>query len=545
MPKLSYTDNNASPGEKDPAKRAYKGKSLIDFPDDFCIVALETTGFSPQYDDIIEISALRIRGGQAVDAFSTFVKPRMVASFFNLIKQPKKVDAKITLQTGITNEMLAAAPTLDVVIPSVCNFIGADILVGSNIGTDINFIYDAALSVQGRYFLNDYIDILRIARKIYPERSLNRLCDVADAVGLSPRQYHRTLDDCRTVFECFCAMRNCAAQNVTINLVGRRSHKSTSRSSLNPGSEKTAPVQGDRKGKSLIDFPNNYCVVDLETTGLSPEYDEIIEISALRVRSGLVVDSFSTLVKPRRKITAKITSITGITNDMVASAPMLADVLPAACTFIGNDTLIGSNVGFDVSFLYNAVQSVQGGYFSNDYIDTVRIARKVFPELPHHRLCDVAAAVGVSPKRYHRALDDCQTTFECFSAMRDLVIQNEGIEAFTRKHHFYTKPDLRTITAENTVFDETHPLFGKHCVFTGALQKMTRTDAAQLVVNVGGICDNNITKKTNFLILGNNDYCKSITDGKSSKQKKAEEYKQNGLDIEVIPEDVFYDMLGE
>lgn len=310
------------------------------------------------------------------------------------------------------------------------------------------------------------------------------------------------------------------------------------------------------KGKSLVAFPDDFCVVDLETTGLSPDYDDIIEISALRVRGGQVVDSFSTLVKPLvssffdlikipRKIDAEITSLTGITNKMLASAPTLDKVLPTACDFIGNDVLVGSNVGFDVNFLYDAVLSIQEGYFSNDYIDTVRIARRVFPELTHHRLCDIAEAVGVSPKRYHRALDDCQTTFECFSAMRDLVIQNEGIEAFTRKHHFYTKPDLRTITAENTVFDETHPLFGKHCVFTGALQKMTRTDAAQLVVNVGGICDNNVTKKTNFLILGNNDYCKSITDGKSSKQKKAEEYKQNGLDIEVIPEDVFYDMLGE
>ena len=338
----------------------------------------------------------------------------------------------------------------------------------------------------------------------------------------------------------------------------------------------------EHKGKSLIAFPDDFCVVDLETTGLSPDYDDIIEISALRVRGGQVVDSFSTLVKPLvssffdlikiprkidaeitslvkpllsplfnlikipRRIDAKITSLTGITNKMLASAPTLADVLPAACDFIGNDILVGSNVGFDVNFLYKAVRSVQGRYFSNDYVDTVRIARIVFPALPHHRLCDVAAAVGIFPKQYHRALDDCQTTFECFRAMHDRVVQNEGMEAFIRRWDpLYKVPDLRTITAQTTVFDETHPLFGKRCAFTGLLKKMTNVDAAQLIVNAGGICDNNVTMRTNFLILGNNDHLKpAIKDGKSVKQRKAEDYKQRGLDIEVIPEEILYNMLG-
>ena len=72
---------------------------------------------------------------------------------------------------------------------------------------------------------------------------------------------------------------------------------------------------------------------------------------------------------------------------------------------------------------------------------------------------------------------------------------------------------------------------------------MSRRDAAQFVVDFGGICDEGITKKTNYLILGNNDYCKTIKDGKSTKHKKAEQYKLNGYDIEIISEDVFYNMI--
>ena len=105
--------------------------------------------------------------------------------------------------------------------------------------------------------------------------------------------------------------------------------------------------------------------------------------------------------------------------------------------------------------------------------------------------------------------------------------------------------DVSKITSENDSFDETHPLYRKRCVFTGALERMSRLDAAQLVANVGGIPENNVTKKTNYLILGNNDYNPILRGAKSGKQKKAEEYKLSGCDIEIIPESVFYEMLEQ
>ena len=314
-------------------------------------------------------------------------------------------------------------------------------------------------------------------------------------------------------------------------------------------SEKSKRTKREHKGKSLIAFPSDFCVVDLETTGFSPQYNEIIEFAALRVRDGRVVDSLSSLIKPSRKVSADVTELCGITNDMLSSSPAPRDFLPLAHSFIGSDIIVGHNVGFDINFLYDNFAAILSTPFSNNYIDTARIARKLFPDLQNYRLKSVAEAVGFSQSTFHRSLDDCQTAFECFTAMRDRVSQSVGIDAFVsgffKSSETHTKLDLHTITAENTAFDETHPLFGKRCVFTGALDRMTRSEAAQLVVNVGGICDNNVTKKTNFLILGNNDYCKSITDGKSTKQKKAEAYKQSGIDIEVIPEDVFYDMLVE
>lgn len=94
-------------------------------------------------------------------------------------------------------------------------------------------------------------------------------------------------------------------------------------------------------------------------------------------------------------------------------------------------------------------------------------------------------------------------------------------------------------------FDENHPLFGKVCVFTGTLEKMQRKEVMQLVADLGGIPGDNITKKTNYLVLGNNDYCKTIKDGKSTKQKKAEKLILDGADLQIIPEEVFYELVLE
>ena len=109
----------------------------------------------------------------------------------------------------------------------------------------------------------------------------------------------------------------------------------------------------------------------------------------------------------------------------------------------------------------------------------------------------------------------------------------------------YEKKKLRAadIVGDESKFDEDNPLFGRVCVFTGALESFTRREAMQLVADLGGECGDNITQKTNFLVLGNNDYCASIKGGKSNKQKKAESLIAKGADLQIISESAFLDML--
>lgn len=298
----------------------------------------------------------------------------------------------------------------------------------------------------------------------------------------------------------------------------------------------------EHKGESIIAFPVDYTVVDLETTGLDPYFDTIIEISALRVRANKIVDTLSTLVKPMWEVSEFITGLTGITNEMLADAPMLKEVLPAVREFIGDDIIVGHNVNFDVNFLYDVCLDILGTPFSNNFLDTLRLSRKALPDLAHHRLDDVAQALGIVAEGHHRALSDCKTTFNCYLALEERIHNSIGIDSFIESFSL-KKYDLRTIHSDKAEFDETHPLYGKRCTFTGTLERMARSDAAQIVTDFGGICDNGVTKKTNYLILGNNDYCNAIKGGKSNKQKKAEAYKLDGLDIEIIPENVFYDMI--
>lgn len=289
------------------------------------------------------------------------------------------------------------------------------------------------------------------------------------------------------------------------------------------------------KGKSLYTDISNYTVIDLETTGFVPEYCDIIEFGALRVRDGQVVAEFQQLCDPGYEIDDFITAKTGISTKMLAGMPAPDSVIDSFLDFIGDDVLVGHNVNYDINFLYD----VSAGRLSNDFVDTLRYARHYLRDLKHHRLADLATHFEIHVPNAHRAIADCNTTKHVYESLLPFLRE---LGPYKKKR--YKKENFLELKAEGEL-DPTHPFFEKTCVFTGTLERMVRREAAQLVVNCGGICENSVTKRTNFLILGNNDYCKSIKDGKSSKHKKAESLSLAGQDIEIIPESVFYELVED
>lgn len=292
-------------------------------------------------------------------------------------------------------------------------------------------------------------------------------------------------------------------------------------------------------------FPTEYVMIDTETTGFSSKYDSMLELSAVKVRNGEILDEFHSFVAYNDYIPEFITELTGITNDMLAGAPPEHEAAMRFKEFIGDSVIVGFNTRFDIGFVDEALSYTYGITLDNSYVDVLRYARKLYPDLEHHRLKDMADLFHIERDKEHRSSHDCLTTIKVFEELRKVAIERNGsIEEFLKSiKYVHKKLDARTLSATNEDFDITHPLYNKSCVFTGTLERMQRKEAMQAVLDVGGKVENQVTNKTNYLILGNNDYCSSIKDGKSSKQKKAESLMLKGNDISIIPESVFYEML--
>lgn len=293
------------------------------------------------------------------------------------------------------------------------------------------------------------------------------------------------------------------------------------------------------KGSSILDLPSDYVVIDLETTGLSPDYSEIIELAAIKVENNQIVDKYQQLVKPDEEIDEFITSITGITNEMVKDAPKINEVLDKYLEFIGDATILGHNVSFDVNFVFDNALNCYDKTFSNDYIDTMRISRKLFKEERHHRLQDLIKRFELGGSQEHRALSDCDYTKKTYDWMVNYISQNsiDTKELFKKRDHNHNYKDLQATVTE---FDEDNPFYQKTVVFTGKLEKYSRKDAAQIVLNCGGEFKDSVAKDVNYLVVGDTDFRE-----RTSKMDKAYALKEKGFDIEVNPESMFYQMLEE
>lgn len=309
----------------------------------------------------------------------------------------------------------------------------------------------------------------------------------------------------------------------------------------------------EKKGESYIGFPSEYCIVDIETTGLSPEWDHIIEIGAIKYSEGHAKAEFQSLVQPPEWcingdnetpffVDEYITELTGITNDMLRTAPQPAEAIKAFANFLEGNIIVGYNVNFDINFLYDAYIAQFDCPLMNSYIDVYRMARKLYPHLGQYRLCEMAEHLGYANEQQHRALSDCLMTAFCYEKFySEALKQYKSIELFVMAFQ-------RTLRASEIQGDEAFrnidsPLYNQRCVFTGKLEKFTRKEAMQIVADLGGINEDNVTRGTNYLILGNNEYQSSIKNGKSAKQKKAEMRKLAGQNIEILSETAFYDML--
>lgn len=356
-----------------------------------------------------------------------------------------------------------------------------------------------------------------------------------------------------------------------------------------PSYEKTTEKTTRLKGESLLDFPSNFTVIDIETTGLMPTYCEIIEIGAVKVRNWEIVDTFQALIYPildydsykeeiindyedddiydeddydedddcpdellndlENYIPYKIEEMTGLTiYDLITKGEQIDKVLEDFHNFIGdNEIIMAHNANFDINFIYDNLLSIHNKHFNNDFIDTLRLSKRLFPDFENHKLKTLVSNLNLDVTVSHRSIDDCFTCFEVYKKCHEHVTSNflsvqEWLNSLKKNYSQPSKQVIIPTSSEN--FDKESIIFDKVCVMTGALSNgMHKKEVMQAIVNLGGHVADNVTKKTEVLIVGQETYDDYLKGIKTGKLKKASELIEKGQEILIISESDFFELI--
>lgn len=185
-----------------------------------------------------------------------------------------------------------------------------------------------------------------------------------------------------------------------------------------------------------------FVVFDIETTGLSSANDRITEIGAVKIVDGAIVDRFSRLIDPERKLSPKIIELTGITDEMLAGKPKIEEVLPEFMNFVGDAMFVAHNSDFDTGFIKVNCERL-GLAYNTKAIDTVSVSRALLTDLKSHRLNVVAKKLGIKLENHHRAVDDAQATAEIFLRFLEMF-KEQGVITLDQVNQKFVDTDHKT-----------------------------------------------------------------------------------------------------
>lgn len=317
-------------------------------------------------------------------------------------------------------------------------------------------------------------------------------------------------------------------------------------------SEESLPDQADAQVPAE-DFSNvsEYVVIDFETTGIDLRNLEVIQIGALKIKDGVVVDQFSSYVKPLYGLTAGAQKINHITLDDVKDAPLLRDVLPDLLRFIGSDLLVGYNIArFDAKILKRDVQRELGLSLSNSLVDVMTMARSALPKDPDYKLVTICEHLGVPVVNAHDATADCRMTYQCFEILtRQRNIKYNAIcisdltvpapAAHQKEEEATEKSRFEKIKTACDSFS----IQGKSFCLSGTFQMGSKEEISSLIVSHGGVILNGVSRKIDYLIVGSRESLKWKYGNYGTKVVKACDMIDQGYQIEIVEESVLSDYL--
>ena len=174
-----------------------------------------------------------------------------------------------------------------------------------------------------------------------------------------------------------------------------------------------------------VNLDSDFVVFDIETTGLNPRNDDIIEIGAVKVSNKKVVDSFSTFVHTDRKLPSKIIELTSITDEMLEGQPSIQDVLPAFLDFAKDSVLVAHNAKFDVGFIKEKTKVYLNKNYEPPVLDTLELSKALIKDIKNHRLNTLTKKLGISLLNHHRAVDDANATAQLFIILISKLSERE------------------------------------------------------------------------------------------------------------------------
>lgn len=286
-----------------------------------------------------------------------------------------------------------------------------------------------------------------------------------------------------------------------------------------------------------IPTPIDYIVLDTETTGFSPTHDDIVEIGAIKVSNGIVIDEYHTYCKPFKSI--KNSEFHGVTNEMVENYKYSKDYMPELFAFIGKLPILIYNAQFDTAMLNVQLDN----NFKNKVIDVLKIA-KTYEIRDDYKLEHIKPTIGID-NRSHNAVNDCHTTNAYFMQLVEkykietvptFKSRNVDKEKNSKKFYFinqFLEYDKIKKIRQNDKID------GKIITITGELDNYTRYEAAKKIIENGGIYSDRLILKADILVVGKLDH-------ETDKIKKANEYNDlKKSNIDIINELQFIEMLED
>lgn len=220
---------------------------------------------------------------------------------------------------------------------------------------------------------------------------------------------------------------------------------------------------------------HTYISIDLETTGLNPKEDRIIEIGAIKVIDGKVVDTFSTFVNPGRKLEERIVELTGIRDEDLADAPSIEEVFPKLEEFLEDLPLLGHSILFDYSFLKKAAVNTNR-VFEKNAIDTLKIARRYLTQLTHRNLEFLCEYYEI-PLQAHRALQDAEATSALYYKLAEDFYSEEESLFCPAPLHFSVKKDTPATKPQK---ERLYRLLAQHKIeWDRDVESLTRSEASR------------------------------------------------------------------